>query len=140
MAKKLRWHKIRQTVGDGTTAENDGNRYTNETGFDALIRQIHANASLFAFESEENMIAQLSTQRALAVVDDEDEFRIEIGVSGSATTGAAVDDLSAFEVDHWYFDRGQLVLETGETLASSMTKSSGGVAIVVWLVGYELDQ
>lgn len=141
MAKKLRWHMIRQSVGDGTSSEDNGARHTNEAENDMLIRQIHATIVMVNAEAAESGSAQLSTQNTFNQVDDEDEFRLQIEVtSQGSTTGAAVDDASWRAADHWYFDRGQLVLETGETLFSSVQKTSGGVVSINWLLGYEFDE
>lgn len=138
MAKKLRWHKIRQQVADGTTAENNGARFTNQSDDDFIIRQIHTVAKLQTAGIGEEMECQLSYQGAINTADDEDEFRLEIDAMMPAS-GATPVDGDIVESDHFYFDRGQLVLEPGESLKSSMQKSSGGIGTGIWMLGYEVE-
>lgn len=139
MAKKLRWHTVHQILAGGVALENNGARFTNESGQDMLIRQIHGMLEQTGGDPNENSTAQLSTQNTFLEVDDEDEFRIMLKV-GEGSTGATPTAGNSVTKDHWYFDRGQMPLEQGETLFSSTSGTAAPGKLTTWLIGYELDE
>lgn len=139
MATKLRWESVTQFVADGTTSEDNGSRHTNDSDNDEHIRQIHGRASISTAGPNEFCTAQLSQQNtflALTAKNNEEEFRILI--EAVMNTDVALDS-NASNSDHWYFGRGQLILEPGQSLKSSLFKSSGGAAGADWLIGYEFE-
>jgi len=137
LATKLRWESVSQQVADGTTSENNGSRHTNNADRDEHIRQIHVRASLGTAGPNESATTQLShqaTRLSSANLNNEEEFRIQAEIV--MDTAVALDAGKSIS-DHWYFARGQLVLEPGESLKSSLAKTSGGAAETDWLIGYE---
>lgn len=140
MATKLRWESVTQVVADGTTSEDNGSRHTNDSDNDEHIRQIHARASISVAGPGESVTGQLSQQntfQTLTQKNNEEEFRLT--VEAVMNTDVALDTNNS-NSQSFYFGRGQLILEPGQSLKSSLVKSSGGAAGMDWLIGYEFEE
>lgn len=133
-ATKLRWHTMLQNVADGTTTAQNGARFRNETSVDISVMVIEADLILSTAAINESAVWQLSTQNTLAQVDEETEFRKQISIAGN---GGAADDTNTKQKDYRYL-RGQVVLEPGEALFSSVSKTSGGTFAAEVQIGFEL--
>lgn len=139
MATKLFWHTVYHTVADGTTLGNNGARYRNETGDDVHVIIIERAAQLTAAAPGEDATFQLSTQNTYNNTGDgETEFRKSMNVSAGAT-GATPSDGDFAKEDVLKYLRGQVTLENGEALYSSINKSSGGAAIIRYQLGLEIE-
>jgi len=139
MAKKLRWHTIRLTDADATTGVDNGARFVNESQQDYHVRQQHWQMELTAAAPGEGGDAQLSFQSTFARVNDEDEYRETVSV-GMPATGATPVDGDANRNQEYYFDRGQLIIEPGESLKLSTNKTNGGALRTGILIGFELEE
>lgn len=104
-----------------------------------MVRQIHGNAQQTGGDPNENTEFQLSTQNTFSSVDDEDEYRIRMH-TGVESTGATPTAGNTSVSDHWYSDRGQVVLAPGETLFASASGTAAPGKIATWLIGYELEE
>lgn len=139
MATKLRWQTVYHTVPDGTTTGDNGARLRNTTDSDMHILVIESDLQLTAAGPGEEANFQLSTQNSYNnLADEETEFR-KSGTASMPATGATPSDGDKAEFHQLKYLRGQVVLEPGEALFSSIFKSTGGTAIARYQIGYEFE-
>jgi len=139
-ATKLRWQTVYHTVADGTTSGDDGASIVNRTDADMHIITIERDLQLTAAGPGEDAQFQLSTQNSYNNVNDgETVFRKSRGVN-MPSTGATPSDGDIAEFDVLRYLRGEVVLEPGEALHSSILKSSGGAAIARYNIGVVYEE
>lgn len=134
-AAKLRWFSMFHNVADGTAGGNAGDQITNEAQATMFVKVIHSEISISAAAIAEDITAELSTQAAFnAAPTDESEYRLKQSVA--AQPGVA-GDADGFFMSTIRYMRGELPLETGESLFSNILGSVGGSKTARYLIGVE---
>ncbi len=139
MAAKLRWFSMFHNVGDGTSGGDAGDQITNEAQATMHVKLVHYSIELGAAAPGEDLTAELSTQASFnAAPTNESEYRTKVNV-GMPSTGATPVDGDASKEGLWRYMRGELPLETGESLFSNILGSSAGSKTARYLIGVEYE-
>lgn len=137
MADELRWEVLTQTVLAGTLLGNAGAEFKNDAAKLMHIAIIMWSNVLNTAAPDERVTFQLSKQNSVNFVNNESVFRLESNVNGPPSGGGgSPDDGGMRSEGAMAFQDGQLTLEEGESLFDSLSKTTGGVAVSRWLIGF----
>jgi len=139
-ATKLRWQTVYHTVADGTTSSDDGASLVNRTDADMHVITIERDLSLAAAGPGEEGNFQLSTQNSYNNVNDGETVFRKSRTVGMPATGATPSDGDTAAFDVLRYLRGEVVLEPGEALHSSILKSTGGSATARYNIGVVFEE
>lgn len=139
MANELRFETLFQSVADGTTAENAGEEFRNDSASMIHIRELDQNGWISTGANDESMFAEVSkapTRQAATVNGPFFVSPLNLFIA-AGTTGSGADDVGIATHKVKKFGRGQLTLEPGESLFMNMAKSSGGSGNHQCIIAYE---
>jgi len=139
-AAKLRWFSMFHNVADATSGGDAGDQITNESQKTMHVKVIHSEISITAAGPAEDCTAELSTQASFnAAPTNESEYRLKQTAAAPPTDGSSGNDGDVFYMSTIRYMRGELPLETGESLFSNILGSSGGSKTARYLIGVEYE-
>jgi len=126
-------------VADATSGGDAGDQITNESQKTMHVKVIHSEISITGAAPGEDQTSELSTQASFnAAPTNESEYRLKQSASQPGT-GATPSDGDNYFMSTIRYMRGELPLETGESLFSNILGSSGGSKTARYLIGVEYE-